>query len=127
MLGAKENNPLKAGMPIKEMLTYLLFTPDGVGGFTPPNRALQEMAEEAKSHEQAVRTAAKGLAEGALREFDPAKLRGSLLKGKLSMTSLVDNARLWDLYTTHYQGKARKLPVTRNSSVVTAALMMKKL
>jgi type VI secretion system FHA domain protein len=110
MLGAKEINPLKAGMPTREMVQYLLFTPDGVGGYTPANKALQEVAEEAKSHEASVRQAARGLAEGAIKEFDPGKLRSTLLKGKLSMTSLVDNARLWDLYTTHYEKKAQKLP-----------------
>ncbi|WP_167772812.1 type VI secretion system-associated FHA domain protein TagH [Ramlibacter humi] len=110
MLGAKETNPLKASMPVKDMLQYLLFAADGVGGYTPANRALQEAAVEAKSHEAAARAAARGLAEGAIKEFDPAKLRGTLLKGKLSMSSLVDNARLWDLYTGFYDRKKEKLP-----------------
>jgi predicted component of type VI protein secretion system len=69
------------------------------------------MAEEARGHEAAMRRAAKGLAEGALKEFDPAKLREQLLKGKMSMTSIVDNARLWDLYSAHYQSRGGdKLP-----------------
>lgn len=110
MLGAKESNPLKGGMPVQEMLHYLLLTPDGVGGYVPANKALQEVAEEARSHEASLRSAARGLAEGAIKEFDPARLRGALLKGKISMTSLVDNARLWDLYTAHYEKKAQRLP-----------------
>jgi type VI secretion system FHA domain protein len=113
MLGNKQAvNPLKGGaMPVKDMLQYLLVAADGAGGTVPANQGLHEMAEEARGHEAAMRRAAKRLAEGALKEFDPARLREQLLKGKLSMTALVDNARLWDLYTTHYEARAGdKLP-----------------
>ncbi|WBY01938.1 type VI secretion system-associated FHA domain protein TagH [Ramlibacter tataouinensis] len=110
LLGARENNPLKGGLPLQEMLQYLLFTPDGVGSYAPARKALQEVADDARSHEASLRTAARGLAEGAIREFDPAKLRGTLLKGRISMTALVDNARLWDLYTAHYEKKSQQLP-----------------
>lgn len=109
MLGSKEANPLRAGMPLNEMLQYLLFMPEGASGFVPANRALQEVAQEARSHETAAKAAARGLAEGALKEFEPAKLRAHLLKGKLSIGSVVDNARLWDLYATHYEKKGEKL------------------
>jgi predicted component of type VI protein secretion system len=51
----------------------------------------------------------QALAEGAIHEFDPAKLRGTLLKGKLSMTSMVDNARLWDLYATWHHKNGERL------------------
>lgn len=112
MIGSKEQvNPLKGGaMPVKDMVQYLLVMPDGAGGTVPSSRGLMEMAEEARGHEQAMRRAAKGLAEGALKEFDPAKLREQLLKGKISMTSLVDNARLWDLYTANYKARGDKMP-----------------
>ncbi len=103
LLNPKEVNPLRTAMPVKEMLQYLLFMPEGVGGFVPPQRALQEVAHDARAHEAASRAAARSLAEGALKEFEPARLRGVLLKGKLSLSSVVDNARLWDLYTTHYE------------------------
>lgn len=110
LLGGREANPLKGSMTIEEMLHYVLFTPGAVGGYAPAKEALQEVAEDARSHEASLRTAARSLAEGAIREFDPARLRGTLLKGKISMTSLVDNARLWDLYTNHYEKKAQLLP-----------------
>lgn len=103
MIGSKDVNPLKSGMPLKEMLQYLLFMPEGAAGFVPPNRALQEAANEARTHESAVRAAARGLAEGALKEFEPTRLRSQLLKGKLSIASVVDNARLWELYASHYE------------------------
>lgn len=112
MMGSKEQqNPLKGGnLSLKDMVQYLLVMPDGAGGTVPPSRGLMEMAEEARGHEQAMRRAAKGLAEGALKEFDPAKLREQLLKGKLSMTSIIDNARLWDLYTANYKARGEKMP-----------------
>jgi type VI secretion system FHA domain protein len=103
MLGAKEVNPLKSEMPIKELVQYLLFMPEGAAGFVPANRALQEAAQEASAHEAATRAAARGLAEGALKEFEPTRLRAQLLKGKLSIASVVDNARLWELYASHYE------------------------
>ena len=110
LLGSKEKNPLKGGMPVQDMLHYLLFARDGVGGYVPANKALQEVAQDARAHEASLRSAARGLAEGAIREFDSARLRGALLKGKLSMAALVDNARLWDLYTAHYEKKVQQLP-----------------
>jgi type VI secretion system FHA domain protein len=107
MLGSSATNPLREGMPLKEMLHYLLFMPEGGGGFLPAARALQEAAVEARWHEAAGRAAARGLADGALKEFEPARLRAELLRGKLSF-ALVDNARLWDLYTADYARKGER-------------------
>jgi type VI secretion system FHA domain protein len=107
LLGSSATNPLREGMPLKELLQYLLFMPEGGGGFVPAARALQEAAQEARWHEAAGRAAARGLADGALREFEPAKLRAELLRGKLSF-ALVDNARLWDLYTADYARKGER-------------------
>jgi type VI secretion system FHA domain protein len=106
MLGGQAKNPLRGAMPIHELLHYLLFMPEGAGGYVPARRALEEMSEEARAHEAASRAAARALAEGAIKEFDPEKLRALLLKGKLSIASL----RLWDLYTSHYQDRADQLP-----------------
>ena len=107
MLGSAGTNPLREGMPLKDMLHYLLFMPEGAGGFVPATRALQEVAQDARCHEEANRAAARGLAEGALKEFEPARLRAELLRGKLSF-ALVDNARLWDLYTADYARKGER-------------------
>ena len=107
LLGSAGTNPLREGMPLKDMLQYLLFMPEGAGGFVPAKRALQEVAQEARWHEAANRAAARGLADGALKEFEPAKLRAELLRGKLSF-ALVDNARLWDLYTADYARKGEQ-------------------
>ena len=107
MLGNAGANPLRDGMPLKEMLQYLLFMPEGAGGFVPATRALREVAQEARWHEAANRAAARGLADGALAEFEPARLRAELLRGKLSF-ALVDSARLWDLYTADYARKGEQ-------------------
>ncbi|WP_167772693.1 type VI secretion system-associated FHA domain protein TagH [Ramlibacter henchirensis] len=108
-VGTKQPNPLKSGMPIEDLLHYLLLSPPDVPGYTPADKALQEAAQEARSHQAAAQAAARALAEGAIAEFEPGKLRGELLQGKLSIASVVDNARLWDLYTTGYEKKAAKL------------------
>lgn len=103
LLGAPENNPLKGGMPLAELLHYLLFMAQGAAGYMPAQRALQECIRELQAHELASVAAVRRAIEGAVREFEPDKLRGSLLKGRRSIATVVDNARLWDLYTAHYQ------------------------
>jgi predicted component of type VI protein secretion system len=108
-IGGGPVNPLKNGMPPADLVQYLLVLPDGIGGLAPTAQALRDAAVEARAHETSARLAAQALAEGAIHEFDPAKLRGTLLKGKLSMTSMVDNARLWDLYTTWHGRSSERL------------------
>jgi type VI secretion system FHA domain protein len=103
MLGAPENNPLKGGMPLAELLHYLLFMAQGAAGYMPAQRALQECIQELRAHEIASVAAVRRAIEGAVREFEPDKLRAGLLKGRRSIAAMVDNARLWDLYTAHYQ------------------------
>lgn len=104
MVAGAQANPLRTAMPARELLHYLLFMPEGAGGFVPPGRALQEAAQDARWHHQASQAAARSLADGTLDEFEPGRLRAELLKGKLSI-ALVDNARLWDLYASDYEKK----------------------
>jgi type VI secretion system FHA domain protein len=105
MLGAQENNPLKSGMPLEELLHYLLFMPQGAAGYMPVNRALDESITDLRAHEFASLAAVRAAVEGSIREFDPARLRTTLLKGKRSIATALDNARLWDLYSAHYEQK----------------------
>jgi type VI secretion system FHA domain protein len=102
MLGAQENNPLKSGMQLDELLHYFLFMPQGAAGYMPAQRALDESLADLRAHEFASLAAVRAAVEGSIREFEPAKLRGTLLKGKRSM-GVLDNARLWDLYSSHYE------------------------
>lgn len=106
MLGAQENNPLKGGMSIEELLQYLLFMPQGIAGYMPAQRALQESVEDLRAHEFASLAAIRAAVEGSIKEFDPGKLRPTLLKNRSSIVSLMDNARLWELYTNHYAHKS---------------------
>lgn len=104
MLGAQENNPLKTGMEPGELLHYLLFMPAGAAGYMPVKAALEEAIGDLRGHEFASVAAVRAAVEGSIREFDPQKLRTALLKGRKSI-ALVDNARLWDLYSTFYEKK----------------------
>ncbi len=108
-LGGGPINPLKNGMPAADLVQYLLVQPDGAGGLLPAAQALSEAAVDVRTHETSARLAAQAMAEGAIHEFEPGKLRGTLLKGKLSVTSVVDNARLWDLYTTWHGKNSERL------------------
>ena len=109
MLGAQENNPLKSGMQLEELLQYLLFMPQGAAGYMPVNRALDESITDLRAHEFASLVAVRAAVEGSIREFDPAKLRTTLMKGKRSIATAIDNARLWDLYTAHYEQKGQHM------------------
>jgi type VI secretion system FHA domain protein len=109
MLGAQENNPLKSSMPMDELLHYLLFMPQGAAGYMPVPRALEESITDLRAHEFASLAAIRAAVEGSIREFDPAKLRATLMKGKRSIATAIDNARLWDLYTTHYEDKGQHM------------------
>lgn len=109
MLGAQENNPLKTGMPLEDLLQYLLFMPQGGAGYMPVQRALEESIGDLRAHEFASIAAVRTAVEGSIKEFEPGKLRTTLLKGKRSIASVVDNARLWDLYTNYYEQKSEHL------------------
>jgi predicted component of type VI protein secretion system len=109
MLGAQENNPLKSSMPMDELLHYLLFMPQGAAGYMPVPRALEESITDLRAHEFASLAAVRAVVEGSIKEFDPGKLRTTLMKGKRSIATAIDNARLWDLYTTHYENKGQHM------------------
>jgi type VI secretion system protein len=107
---AQDDNPLKGRMPLDELLHYLLFMAQGVAGYLPAQRAIEDTVDELRAHEFASMAAARALAEGALREFEPTKLRSTLLQGRRSLAGVLDNARLWDLYTANYAKKGEHMP-----------------
>lgn len=105
MLHSRNNNPLKAGMSTEGLLQYLLFTGTGAGGFMPTDRALKESVDELRAHDLATVTATRAAVEGALRDFDPEKLKTVLNKGKKGnalMPQFLDRSRLWESYEEHY-------------------------
>jgi type VI secretion system FHA domain protein len=109
MLASHNNNPLKSEMPLEEIVQYVLFNPKGVGGYMPVNKALKESIDNLRAHEFASVAAVRAAVEGSVKEFAPEKLRSVLLKGKSKLPQVLDNARLWDMYTVHYQNKSQHM------------------
>lgn len=109
MLGAQENNPLKSAMPIDELLHYMLFMSQGAAGYMPMQKALEESIDDLRAHEFASLAAVRAVVEGSIREFEPSKLRTTLLKGKRSLAGMLDNARLWELYAAHYERRGEHM------------------
>ena len=106
MLGSQDNNPLKSGMAQEEILQYLLFNPTGVGGYMKVNKALDEAINDLRAHEFASIAAVRAAVEGTVRDFEPEKMRATLTKGKSKLPQFLDNARLWEMYSAHYETKA---------------------
>ncbi len=109
MLASQNNNPLKSGMGLDEVLQYVLFNSTGVGGYMPVNRALEEAISEMSAHEFASVAAARGAVEGSIHEFSPEILRAKLLKNKPKLPSFLNDARLWDLYAEYYEQKSQHM------------------
>ena len=106
MLGSQDNNPLKSGMAQEEILQYLLFNPTGVGGYMKVDMALDEAINDLRAHEFASIAAVRAAVEGTVRDFEPVKMRATLTKGKSKLPQFLDNARLWEMYTAHYETRA---------------------
>jgi type VI secretion system FHA domain protein len=108
LLAGGDLNPLTSGMPMPLLLHYLLFDRHGVPGRMPAADALREGTHRLRAHEEASRHAIGAALQAVIAEFDPARLRGTLLQGKRSIATALDNARLWDLYTAHYEAQRRQ-------------------
>ena len=106
MLGSQDNNPLKSGMAQEEIIQYLLFNPTGIGGYMKVDKALDEAINDLRAHEFASIAAVRAAVEGTVKDFEPVKLRATLTKGKSKLPQFLDNARLWEMYTAHYETKA---------------------
>lgn len=105
MLSGRDNNPLKAGLSAADLVKYLFAAPAG-GGYMPAERAVRESIEELRIHEHATIAASRAAVEGALREFEPGRLRKQLAPGKSGMFQLLDNARLWEAYQLYHEKQA---------------------
>ena len=105
MLSGRDNNPLKAKLSAAQLVQYL-FAAQAGGGYMPAERAVRESIAELRVHEHATIAASRAAVEGALRDFEPGRLRKQLTKGKSGMFQVLDNARLWDAYQQHYEKQA---------------------
>ena len=75
----------------------------------PADRAVQESIAELRVHEQATIAAARSAVEGALRDFEPNRLRKQLVKGKPGIFQVLDNAKLWDAYQQQYEKQSQHM------------------
>lgn len=108
MLSGRDNNPLKLQLSAAELVEFL-FTAQASAGYMPAERAVRESIAELGIHEHATIAAARAAVEGALRDFEPARLRKLLMKGKSGMFQLLDNAKLWDAYQQHYEKQSQQM------------------
>ena len=108
MLSGRDNNPLKAKLSAAELVQYLFSPPVG-GGYMPADRAVRESIAELRVHEHATIAASRAAVEGALRDFEPGRLRKQLTKGKSGLFQVLDNARLWEAYEQHYEKQSTQM------------------
>ena len=105
LLSGRDNNPLKAGLSATDLVQYLFAPPMGAA-YLPADRAVRESIAELRVHEHATIAASRAAVEGALRDFEPGRLRKQLAPAKSGMFQVLDNARLWEAYQAHYEKQA---------------------
>lgn len=109
MLRAENNNPLKSGMALEELLQYVLFNPTGLGGYMPVNKALEESINDLRTHEFASIAAVRAAVGGTISEFEPEKLRAALASGRSTLPRFLGNARLWEAYVAHFEARSEHM------------------
>lgn len=105
LLSGRDNNPLKAGLSATDLVQYLFAPPMGAA-YLPADRAVRESIAELRVHEHATVAASRAAVEGALRDFEPGRLRKQFAPAKSGMFQVLDNARLWEAYQAHYEKQA---------------------
>lgn len=108
MLSGRDNNPLKAKLSAADLVQYL-FAAQTTGGYMPAERAIRESIAELRVHEHATIAASRAAVEGALRDFEPGRLRKQLAQGKPGIFQVFDNARLWEAYEQHYEKRGQHM------------------
>ncbi len=108
MMSGKDNNPLKLNLSAVDLVQYL-FASQAAGGYMPAERAVKESIAELGVHEHATIFATRSAVEGALRDFEPGRIRKQLMKGKPGMFQVLDNAKLWEAYQQHYEKQSQHM------------------
>ena len=108
MLSGRDNNPMKLKLSAHELVQYL-FATQVMGGYMPAERAVRESVSELCVHEVATITAARAAVEGALRDFEPERLKKKLLRGKSGFFKVLDNASIWEAYEQHYDKQSQQM------------------
>ncbi len=107
MVATRENNPLKTDLPLDIKLEYLLAGRAAGAAFAEPSAALADLVAELRIHDSAVTAASRGVVEGALREFSPAKLETRIAEDKSQ--GLLARLRPWDAYEKYYAGESSRM------------------
>lgn len=108
MMSGRDNNPLKLNLSAADLVQYL-FASQAAGGYMPAERAVKESIAELGIHEHATISATRSAVEGALRDFEPGRIRKQLMKGKPGMFQVLDNAKLWEAYQQHYEKQSQHM------------------
>jgi predicted component of type VI protein secretion system len=108
-LAPREPNPLRMDSALETKLWYLFGGRTAAAGFIAPERAVTQVVDELKAHEQAMGEAVRLALEGVLHEFEPDAIKARLLGGG---PRLFESARAWDAFVKE-QGEHGREPGRR--------------
>jgi FHA domain-containing protein len=103
LIQARNNNPLKFSPNVQVAMSQLLQPP--AKGFMPAPEAVRDALNDLTSHQIGTMAGMRAALEGLLKQFEPARLEGQLVK-RSALDALLPasrKAKLWDMYTQHYQ------------------------
>jgi predicted component of type VI protein secretion system len=106
MVATRENNPLKTDWALDTKIEYLFAGRAGGNSFLQPEQALADLVAELAIHDKAVTAASRAVLEGALREFDPARLESRVSEDG---PGLLARLRPWDAYGKYYAGESSRM------------------
>ncbi|MDY0745978.1 type VI secretion system-associated FHA domain protein TagH [Paucibacter sp. R3-3] len=104
MIVAKENNPLKFSPTAESALQHLLAPP--TRGFMAAAPAMRDAYDDLRAHQFGFIAGMRAALEGVLDRFDPEVLEGKLTQKSGGLMSLLPGsrkARMWEVFTEHYE------------------------
>ena len=104
MIVAKENNPLKFSPTAEAALQHLLSPP--TRGFMPAAPAMRDAFDDLRAHQFGFVAGMRAALEGVLDRFDPEVLEGKLTQKASGLMSILPGsrkARMWEVFTEHYE------------------------
>lgn len=104
MIVARENNPLKFSPTAEAALQHLLSPP--TRGFMPAAPAMRDAFDDLRAHQFGFVAGMRAALQGVLGRFDPEVLEGKLTQKSSGLMSILPGsrkARMWEVFTEHYQ------------------------
>ncbi len=104
MIVARENNPLKFSPTAEAALQHLLSPP--TRGFMPAAPAMRDAFDDLRAHQFGFVAGMRAALQGMLQRFDPQVLEGKLTQKSAGLMSILPGsrkARMWEVFTEHYQ------------------------